>query len=315
LRTISQGVVGNRQFTAVAFHPDGQLVAADRNCTNVVLWKVSDGTPVWETFGNRLEIESIAFSPDGQWLAAGGYESGSFAGGVELWRLSDWSQYRRFPITAPSVAFSPDGRLLVTQRTRAMEFWSVPDSTLLGSVGVPGSDLYGRHLSVAVSPQGDRTVTGNYRQIATPNGPLTESGATAIRFPVMLSADLQNGNLTLNWTGGYPLYQVQRRSFDTSVWLNFGGATTTAASHFLWTGRVPCSASSKSRNKRAGRALQRGRAFLHQRIAVTDTAAWTSDFSLRVSILDHRLRSLPSVSRTLNLLVAVSVLCIIRVFT
>lgn len=273
LRTISQGG-GSRQFTAVAFHPDGQHVAADRNRTNLVLWKVSDGTAVWETSGNKSEIESVAFSPDGtmvaaaggfrgtdvnirvirvsdgrllhslstsnsygvrqlafspdgRWLAAGCYESGRFPGGVEIWRVSNWTQHRRLPVTAPVVAFSPDSRILVTLRVSAIEFWTVPDGALLRSVGVPDTGPYSQHMALAVSPQADRLVTGNYKLIATPNGTLTDSSATAIRFPMLASLVPQNGNLAvLSWLGGYSTYQVQRRAFDASTWENLGDATT-----------------------------------------------------------------------------------------
>jgi len=38
---------------------------------------------------------------------------------------------------------------------------------------------------------------------------------------------LENGNLaTLNWTGGHPRSQVQRRPFGASGWVNVGNATT-----------------------------------------------------------------------------------------
>lgn len=220
------------QIESIAFSSDGSLVAAAGGYrgvdVKVRVIRALDGQLLHSlTTSNSYGVRQLAFSPDGQWLVAGCYESSSFTGGVEIWRVSDWTQHRRLPATAPSVAFSPDGRLLITLRTSAMDFWSVPDGTLLGSVGVPLSGLYGRHLSVAVSPQGDRIVTGNYKHIATPDGTVTESAATAIRFPMMLSISLQNGHLaTLNWTGGYPLCQVQRRPFDTSGWVNFGDATT-----------------------------------------------------------------------------------------
>lgn len=220
------------QIESIAFSPDGSLVAAAGGSrggdVKVRVIRASDGQLLHSlTTSNSYGVRQLVFSPDGQWLAVGCYESSSFAGGVEIWRVSDWTQHRRLPVTAPSVAFSPDGRSLVTVRTRAMDFWSVPDGTLLRSVGVPESGLYGWHLSVAVSPPGDRIVTGNYKNIATPNGTVTESAATAIRFPMMLSIGLENGNFaTLNRTGGHPLCQVQRRSFDALDWVNFGGATT-----------------------------------------------------------------------------------------
>src|SRR5262245_24869012 len=94
---------------------------------------------------------------------------------------------------------------------------------LLRSFGIPESGLYVRHLSVAVSPEGDRIVTGNYQNIATTNGTVTESAATAILFPIVLSIGLQNGSLvTLNWSGGDPRYQVQtpvlRQSWLVELW-------------------------------------------------------------------------------------------------
>ena len=221
------------QIESIAFSPDGSLVAAaggNRGVdVKVRVIRAADGQLLHSlTTSNSYGVRQLAFSPDGQWLAAGCYESGSFAGGVEIWRVSDWTRHRRLPVTAPSVAFSPDGRLLVTVRTSAMDFWSVPDGALLQTVGVPEGDVYGRHLSVAVSPSGNRIVTGNYKQIATTNGTITESAATAIRFPMMLSLGSPNGNLaTLNWSGGYALYQVQRRPFGgASGWVNFGDATT-----------------------------------------------------------------------------------------
>jgi len=221
------------QIESIAFSPDGSLVAAaggNRGVdVKIRVIRASDGQLLHSlTTSNSYGVRQLAFSPDGQWLVAGCHESSSFTGGAELWRVSDWTQHRRLPVTAPSVAFSPDGRFLVTVRTSAMDFWSVPDGRLLRTVGVPESGLYGRHLSIAVSPQGDRIVTGNYRQIATPNGTVTESAATAIRFPLMLSMGSPNENLaTLNWSGGHRLCQVQRRPFGgASGWVNFGGATT-----------------------------------------------------------------------------------------
>jgi hypothetical protein len=239
-----------------------------------VLWKISDGTPVWEALGTTSGIESIAFSPDGsmvaaaggnrgldtrirvlsatdghllqslitsnsygvrqlvfspngQWLAAGCYESASFAGGVEIWRTCDWTRHRRLPITAPTLAFSPGGRSLITLRNRTMDFWSFPDGGLLQSFGIPESGVYSLHQSVAVSPQGDRIITGNYKQVPTPNGTITEGSTTAFRLPVMLSFAMQDENhAKLDWTGGYTLYQVQRRAFDEASWSNYGQSTT-----------------------------------------------------------------------------------------
>jgi hypothetical protein len=125
------------------------------------------------------------------------------------------------------LAFAPDDNLLVTLRQQAMEFWRIPEGTLIQAFAAPTNGDYSPHLSMAISPKCDRIVTGNYKHIATPNGTLTEGSTTAIRFPTMLRISLQNGNLaTLDWFGGYTRYQVQRSQFDNPGWVNFGDVTT-----------------------------------------------------------------------------------------
>ncbi len=87
---------------------------------------------------------------------------------------------------------------------------------------------------VAISPDGNLAATAGTNNsirianhIATASGTITEGAATAIRFPIILGISPQNGNLaTLNWTGGYPSYQAQRRALDSASWVNFGDATT-----------------------------------------------------------------------------------------
>ncbi len=220
------------EIESIAFSPDGMFVAAAGGYrgldVTIRIIRASDGQLLHTLItSNTYGVRQLAFSPDGKWLAAGCYEASNFNGGVELWRVSDWSRALRLPVTAPALAFSPDTSLLITLRTRSMDVWRIPQGTLL-STFAPQTDtpLFSPHLSVAVSSNGQTIVTGRYRQIATPNGTLTEGTTSAFRFPVVLNVAMDsNRQLRFHWNGGYTLYQVQRRFLDSTNWINLGEPT------------------------------------------------------------------------------------------
>src|SRR5207253_2442793 len=117
-------------INAIAITPDGTQLGAcvdsSYSPTTIALWNLADGTRTGRSFsGQRLErYISMAFSPDGKFLAAG-YRRSHIEGilipsvdrvassfGVLVWRLDtdrleqDLSTELR---TMESVGFSPDG--------------------------------------------------------------------------------------------------------------------------------------------------------------------------------------------------------------
>jgi WD40 repeat protein len=94
---------------AVAFSPDGQLLASGGSDKVVKVWRVSDGSPVTTLAGFTDRVTSVAFSHDGSKLAAGSTDRT-----VKVWNVADWSLARAVNNTdfILGLAFSPDDSLL-----------------------------------------------------------------------------------------------------------------------------------------------------------------------------------------------------------
>jgi WD40 repeat protein len=164
----------------------------------VRLWRVADGAPVGAPLQHPDGVHSVAFSPDGQLLAAGLLD-----GTVQLWRLYDGTPpltLRRHERSVYSVAFSPDGQLLAsgsegqnphdTRGADNVRLWQVADGrplrTLLGH-------WRGVH-SVAFSPDGQLLASaspddGTVRIWSVPDGAPLRSHRILSARSLAFSAD------------------------------------------------------------------------------------------------------------------------------
>jgi hypothetical protein len=107
LRTSQPGIV-----YAVAFSPDGRLLATGHNKAPVLLWDAATGRLVRQIEAGDGATRCLAFSPDGRWLASGGLD-----GKVSLWEVATGRRIHQLPGHAFWVlrlAFGPDGRTLAT---------------------------------------------------------------------------------------------------------------------------------------------------------------------------------------------------------
>ena len=97
---------------AVAFSPDGKLLASASHDSTVKLWDAGSGAPLQTLEGHSSSVNTVAFSPDGKLLASASYDST-----VKLWNAGSGAHLQTLEGHSSSinaVAFSLDGKLLAS---------------------------------------------------------------------------------------------------------------------------------------------------------------------------------------------------------
>jgi WD40 repeat protein len=112
----STTLIGADEMDAVAFSPDGRLLAASGGNETLAVWDVASGKPhfAWNASADGIAIRALAFSPDGQRLAVS-HESGALEL-VDAFTGQRLRSLRDPDDTAPieHLAFSADGSQLLT---------------------------------------------------------------------------------------------------------------------------------------------------------------------------------------------------------
>ena len=122
-RTIEESGGPTDDMKGIAISNDDTRIASACSDKKVRLWNVRARRVMhtFPRFGDGI-VMTVAFSPDGRLLAAGGWD------GARLWDLTTWEPRDlrgQSDAVARSVAFSPDGSVLATSSTNTIKLWKV----------------------------------------------------------------------------------------------------------------------------------------------------------------------------------------------
>jgi WD40 repeat protein/serine/threonine protein kinase len=114
---------------AIAISPDGQHLVSGGDDGAVKLWEFPSGVLV-DVLGEQTGfVTRVAFSPDNEWIAAGGRWEGNQGGSVKLWSHSSRGECKVFnghQEEVTWVSFSPDGKTVASAgRDNRIAFWNV----------------------------------------------------------------------------------------------------------------------------------------------------------------------------------------------
>lgn len=158
---------GHDKFVGtLCYGADGRTLLTSGWDRQVRIWKVdevqSDGATEIQSLPHDWHVYSIAVSPDGKYLAAGG------VGGFSIWSWRDGLEWRRVKdqkgVSCRMLTISPDGRTLALACTDlTIRLWDLAAMAELRKL----RDVSGELRSIAFSPEGAllaaSTFSGNLR--------------------------------------------------------------------------------------------------------------------------------------------------------
>jgi WD40 repeat protein/serine/threonine protein kinase len=152
----------DHEVRSMAVSRDGRLIASAGNGTRVRVWDAATGRVTFDFTGHTTVVFAVAWHPDGRRIATAGSVGRQHA--VKVWDASDGRVHFEISVGQESsagpyqvVAFSPDGRYLVTgQQEGAVQVWDAWTGQPVGPLTTHDREIRGlvfsrdgRHLASA----------------------------------------------------------------------------------------------------------------------------------------------------------------------
>ena len=196
----------NATVRAVAFSPDGRLLASGGSDNTIRLWNPTTGENLRILIGHNgtYGVQAVAFSPDGRLLASGGSDNT-----IRLWNPTTGENIRTITTrTAPgrlsraartgaglllgadvwprsavlALAFSPDGGLLASGGSdNTIRLWNPTTGENIRTITTHTS--LGSVLTVAFSPDGSLLASGGNNNTVRLWDPVTGESLRTLKCP------------------------------------------------------------------------------------------------------------------------------------
>ena len=153
---ICQITENSQPVLALAFSPNGQILASATKDKTIKLWNLANQTEIASLTGHKLAPNALAFSPDGKTLASGGADKTT-----KLWNLDSKEETASFgghKLAINALCFSPDGKTLASgSADKTIKLWKLDSQSETGAIA-------GHKLaieSIAFSPDGKTIASGS----------------------------------------------------------------------------------------------------------------------------------------------------------
>ena len=152
--------------STAGFSPDGRFIATSGANGDVKLWDAKTHREVRRFKARGKKLQCLSFSPDGR-LLAGPEDAYNDKPRVFIWDVNKGSLLLMLDVPRmhgsdglkPSLAFSPDGKLLATaHRDHTARLWEIPS----GNRKAPLRGRIASVMAVAFSPDGKTLATGSF---------------------------------------------------------------------------------------------------------------------------------------------------------